>query len=44
MIPRHDCIASHSWPVSADSRRMDKRLAGGAYSDADLIAMRVVRD
>ena len=44
MIPRDDCIASHSWPVSADSRRMDKRLAGGAYSDADLIAMRVVRD
>jgi hypothetical protein len=44
MIPRDDVIASHTWPVSADSRRLDKRLAGGAYSDADLRTMRVVRD
>jgi hypothetical protein len=44
MIPRDDIIASHSWPVSADSRKWDKRMVGGSYSDADLRSMRVVRD
>jgi len=43
MIPRHDIMVSRSWPVSADSRKWDKRLVGGAYSDADLLAMRVMR-
>jgi len=44
MIPRHDVMQSCSWPVSADSRKWDKRLDGGAYSDQDLLAMHVVRD
>lgn len=44
MIPRDDVIVSHSWPVSADSRKWDKRMVGGSYSDADLLSMRVVRD
>ncbi len=44
MIPRLDVIASCSWPVSADSRKWDKRMVGGGYNDADLLAMRVVRD
>jgi hypothetical protein len=44
MIPRLDVIASWSWRVSADSRKWDKRMVGGGYNDADLLAMRVVRD
>jgi hypothetical protein len=44
MIPRDNVMASYSWPVSADSRKWDKRMTGGSYSDADLVAMRVVRD
>lgn len=44
MIPRLDVIASWSWRVSADSRKWDKRMVGGGYNDADLLAMHVVRD
>ncbi len=44
MIPLLDVIQSCTWPVSADSRKWDKRMVGGGYSDTDLLAMRVVRD
>lgn len=44
MIPGFDVMESFSWPISADSRKIDKRLKGGGYTEDDLKSMHIVKD